>query len=160
MLGLKISKRIPVVLLAMVAGLSACQSSRIEPTPHPIEGHFEDDYGIQYRITSTEWTQFPSSIYHIVEWNDEEHYVLAQNDSLNSSGANLWTRIDWMTLENMAPFEWAFCLSAYEAESLEAARNSPSADRTIPKTGCAGYPFSRLKPSDGQHPEAGSDRGY
>ena len=140
-------------LIILIAGCAGNQ-------PRAIEGQFEDDYGIRYEITTATWTQFPSSVYHIVEWNDAEKYLIAQKDSSNTSGGGLWTRLDWMTLENMAPFEWAFCLSAYESVSAEEAKKSRTADRSAPKTGCGGHPFSRMKPSTEAAMSSAADQGY
>jgi len=113
--------------------------------PSFLLGQFEDDYRIQYVISSKTWTQFPASKYQIVHWNSSEQYLLAQNDSSNTSAAGLWTRIDWMNLDEMAPYEWAFCISAFEEDSRDAAELVHIADRSLPKTGCNGHPFSRMK---------------
>lgn len=131
-------------------------SNDISP-PDFLLGFFEDDYEITYSISASTWTQHPSSSYHIREWNVEEQYLLAQNDSLNASGAGLWTRIDWMQLEQMEPFLWAFCLSAYEATSMEEARNTLTANRSTPKTGCGSHPFSRMKPNTGNPTATSAD---
>ncbi|CAN5907988.1 hypothetical protein BH11GEM2_BH11GEM2_35000 [soil metagenome] len=56
----------------------------------------------------------------------------------------LWSRIDWIRLE-MAPYEWAFCLSAYAAPTQEAALATTTARRDAPRTGCNGHPFSRMR---------------
>ena len=81
------------------------------------------------------------------------HFLIAQNDSLNQSDANLWTRIDWVKLDSMPPFEWAYCLSAYDAETREEAERTEIANKESPRTGCNGFPFSRMKPLEdsGKH---------
>jgi hypothetical protein len=50
-----------------------------------------------------------------------------------------------MYFSNMAPFSWGFCLTKYNAKSIEIAEATIPADRTNPRKGCAGYPFSRMK---------------
>jgi hypothetical protein len=81
----------------------------------------------------------------VVKWNPEQQFAIAQNSPSNLRSANLWTRIDWMPLSGMPPYEWAFCLSAYEEASAAAAEATEIARRDQPKTGCNGYPFSRMR---------------
>ena len=109
-------------------------------------GEFVDDYGNRFRITPDEWVQLPHGRFHIVEWNAAGQYLIARNDSANAADAGKWSRIDWMRLEGMAPWGWAFCLSAYDAPSAEAAAGAAIARRETPRTGCNGYPFSRMRP--------------
>ncbi|HTD94098.1 MAG TPA: hypothetical protein VK644_09810 [Chitinophagaceae bacterium] len=45
----------------------------------------------------------------------------------------------------MAPFEWGFCLTVYNAKSDSLATQATPADRNHPRKGCNGYPFSRMK---------------
>ena len=71
--------------------------------------------------------------------------LIAQNDSANAYAPGLWTRIDWVRLDGMAPYTWAFCLTAYDAPTRAAAEATPPADRATPRTGCNGYPFSRMR---------------
>ena len=128
------------VLSLMVAVLSGCSTSR-----QMLIGEWEDDYGIQYRISETLWDQNPGGQYLISKWDAEQGFLIAQNDSTNSEDAGLWTRIDWVPLEGMAPYEWAFCLSAYRENSAESAEVIRIADRSNPRVGCNGFPFSRMK---------------
>ena len=58
----------------------------------------------------------------------------------------LFTRIDWVRLD-MAPFTWAFCMTAYKATPADSAEATQPAKRDVPRTGCNGFPFSRMKPS-------------
>lgn len=108
-------------------------------------GGFEDDYGIHYTITADAWLQHPRARYHAVRWNVEDEYLVARNDSANQYDGGKWTRIDWVRLPGMAPYEWAFCLSAYDATTREAAEAVTVAQRATPRTGCNGHPFSRMK---------------
>ncbi len=110
-----------------------------------ILGNFMDDYEIRYSINDSLWTQFPKAKYHIIKWNAEKQYIIAQNDANNPSDKSLYTRIDYMTFANMAPYEWGFCLTAYDAQTSADAEAVEKADRTNPKKGCNGFPFSRMK---------------
>ena len=109
------------------------------------EVNLVDDYGIRYTINATDWIQHPQNKYHILEWNFEENYLIAQNDSANFDEKNLFTRIDFMQFQNMEPFIWGYCLTAFDANSIDDLRSLSSADRNNPKEGCSGYPFSRMK---------------
>lgn len=113
--------------------------------PVMLLGEFVDDYGGRFTITASEWLQHPTNRYRVVRWHAAEKYLVAQNDAGNSSAPNLWTRIDWIQLSNMAPYEWGFCLSAYEAPTAAAAEATRVVDRETPKTGCNGFPFSRMR---------------
>lgn len=54
-----------------------------------------------------------------------------------------------MRLSDLAPYTWAFCLTAYKAPTAESARATTAANRATPRTGCNGYPFSRMKVDSG-----------
>ncbi|MBO6576826.1 MAG: serine hydrolase [Rhodothermales bacterium] len=125
-------------------------------SPDGFTGLFADDYGIEYSVTPDLWLQRPSTRYHVVEWNPEGKYLLAQNGADNPSEAGLWTRIDWVALED-SEFEWAFCYAVYDAGSLEEARAAPDSQRETPRIGCNGFPFSRMKriPTEGANAPEG-----
>lgn len=113
--------------------------------PEMMDGAFSDDYGSNYTLTATSFRQDSRTTYHIVEWNPESHYLLARNDMENTYAPGAWSRIDWVQLDDMAPWTWAFCLSAYEAATADEARSAEAADRSTPLTGCFGNPFTRMK---------------
>ncbi len=122
----------------------------VTPSGHPpmeLLGDFTDDYGIEYSISSTTWVQHPATRYQVYQWHPESRFLLARNDNGNPSDGGKWTRIDWLEFEDMDPFGWGYCLTVYQAETREAALAAPSADRAVPRTGCRGFPFSRMKPS-------------
>ena len=134
--------------LPLLIALSACASPPPVPTgaghaapPAILLGEFSDDYGIAYRIDAGEWWQRPAARYRVVAWHPEAQYLIARDS------AGLWTRIDWMPLDGMPPYRWAFCLSAWDAKTRAEAERSAIADRSAPKTGCNGFPFSRMRPA-------------
>jgi len=135
-----------LVTLAVQAGSAEAQSGAGRPSvPQALIGEFVDDYGIRYVVSERRWLQGEYARYEIVEWNVEDRFLIARNGAENRSGAGLWTRIDWVLLESGSEFEWAFCYVVYDAESQEAARASPPSDRDHPRTGCNGFPFSRMR---------------
>ncbi len=119
--------------------------AREEPPAHLL-GEWEDDYGNRFTITSVGWLLHSSSRYDVLRWSTGDQYLIARNAAANPSDPGLWTRIDWVELEGMEPLRWAFCLSAYNAETAEAAEAVTIADRSALRTGCNGFPFSRMKP--------------
>jgi hypothetical protein len=110
-----------------------------------LKGNFVDDYGIIYIISDTLWVQHPNIKYHVIKWNTAEQYLIAKNGSGHRSDENKYTRIDFVKFENMEPWIWGFCLTAYKAENEQEAERTAAADRKNPKKGCNGFPFSRMK---------------
>ncbi|WP_410220650.1 hypothetical protein [Pedobacter sp.] len=108
-------------------------------------GNFTDDYGLKYEVNDTVWIQSRNIKYNIIKWVPEKQYLIAKNASTNKFDAGKYTRIDYMTFENMGDWKWGFCLTAYKAETDEIAEKTAAADREKPKKGCNGYPFSRMK---------------
>lgn len=141
--------RLLVVMLVFL-GLGSCShSSRTRSrVQNDFLGTFVDDYGIIYQITQKQFVQKPNVVYKILEWNVENQYIIAQNAATNPSEQNLYTRIDYVPLENMKPFTWGFCYTTYNAATSKIAKATAAADKINPKTGCGGYPFSRMKRMD------------
>jgi hypothetical protein len=113
--------------------------------PAQLLGNFVDDYGIRYTIHDSLWLQHPSAAYHILKWNTKEQYIIAKNGDKNPGDRGLYTRIDYMSFNNMEPFLWGFCLSVFNAKTDSIAEATGHADRQNPKKGCNGFPFSRMK---------------
>ncbi len=120
---------------------SAATASAVDTT---LIGEFADDYGSAYTISGTEWRHGARARYHITKWVADQQYLIAHNNASNPSDAGLWTRIDWVRLD-MPPYTWAFCMSAYKAPTAAAAESTLVARRDTPRTGCNGFPFSRMK---------------
>lgn len=133
-----------LLLLSSLLLIAGCSFSSSEP-PKFLLGDFQDDYNIQYEITKDLWFQKPDAKFHIVEWNLEEQYLIARNDSLNPSEAGLYTRFDWMKFDNMAAYKWGFCMTTYKAETIQEAKSVGPPNRESPIDGCNGFPFSRMK---------------
>ncbi|MBC7849435.1 MAG: hypothetical protein H7Y31_06850 [Chitinophagaceae bacterium] len=123
-------------------------ASNFDSIPGFMIGNFTDDYGVQYSITDSVWTQLPRARYHILEWNAKDKYLIARNDSANASEPGLYSRIDVMEFSGMAPFQWGFCLSVYDAPTQALAKSKYQADRVNPRKGCNGFPFSRMRPKE------------
>ena len=120
-------------------------SKSLQLLPASLQGNFKDDYGSEYSINTNEWVQDTRMKYHLLLYNKEANYLIAKNDETNPSGGGLYTRIDIMYFENMDPWQWGFCLTAYKAATMQEAINTAAADRTNPRKGCSGFPFTRMK---------------
>jgi len=132
---------IAVVLLASVA-------AAVQQGSHPLpRGKFVDDYGGAHEVTDSTWHQGRNAVYRIVKWDSAGRYVIAQNGESNPTAPGRWTRIDWITLDGMPPYTWAFCYSAYDAPTADSAEATSVARPGTPRTGCNGFPYSRLKPA-------------
>ncbi len=116
--------------------------------PQWMLGAFQDDYQSRHTITPGSWTQERYATYHVVRWNAEGQYLIARNDAQNRDDAGKWTRIDWMRLDGMPPYEWAYCISIWNADTAEEAAAAPPAGRDTPRTGCGGHPFTRMQRTD------------
>ena len=135
-----------ILFLLLFTSLEAlAQQSAKDTIPVWLKGEFVDDYGINYQINDSVFIMKGSARYHILAWDENGEFLLTQNDSLNKAEQNLYTRIDYMKFSGMEPFRWGYCFTVYNAKSREAALKAASADRSNPKKGCNGYPFSRMK---------------
>ncbi len=108
-------------------------------------GNFTDDYGIKYTINDSVWQQHPNIKYQIIHWDKKNHFIIARNNESNPSDAGLYSRIDYMEFSNMQPYTWGFCYTVYKAETEIVALQTMAADKSNPKKGCNGFPFSRMK---------------
>jgi hypothetical protein len=141
-------KRSVILLLLLFAlAKSYGQTNPVIAIKPPVEmtGSFEDDYGIRYKINDTLWMQLPNTRFHIIKWNPEKKYLIAKNDVKNPGDGGFYTRIDYMTFNNMEPWKWGYCLTAYDAATDAIAEATAAADRDNLMKGCGGYPFSRMK---------------
>jgi hypothetical protein len=144
------ARRLLLTLLLLPPGIAACAGRTPRPTasgaaPALVTGDFFDDYRGSFSISDTLWFQRPGNRFRIVEWHVSEQFLIAQNAADDPTAPNRWTRIDWLSLDGAGPYTWGFCLTAYQALTREAARDTPPAQRNTPKTGCNGFPFTRMK---------------
>lgn len=135
------------ILIPLLPFILFCTPSQNETSSIPdfLLGSFEDDYGVSYSISDSLFVMEDHTRIHILEWNLKEQFFVGKNDSQNIYDPLFYSRIDWMEFEDMDDFKWGFCMSAYNEISLDSAKAVNSANRNTPRTGCGGYPFSRMK---------------
>lgn len=131
------------LLLFIPLLLTGCGAPSDE-SPFPT-GMFVDDYGMRYEITDTTWAQDPGALYRVMHTPPDERVLFLRQSGTDSTSAR-WTRVEWMEFEDMAPWTWGYCYAAWDEPDMEAARAAPPADRSSPRTGCGGFPFSRMQP--------------
>lgn len=136
----------------LIAGLMGCASVRPAPlAPAVLLGDFVDDYDTRYRLTADRFREGRTT-YRIVEWQPAAEYLLAQQT--DSTGADLarWSRFDWVMLPDQGVYRWGYCHSAWRAPSLDSARRTLVVDRTNPRRGCNGHPFTRMRAATASPP--------
>lgn len=145
-----------ITMLVAASGVNACSSAThgtsrsVEGSPPPyVVGSFVDDYGGRHTISASEWMQGRDDRYRIVRWNADARYLIAENNSTGPASLGRWTRIDWLKLDGLPPYTWAFCFSAYEMKTAAAAESSMVAKAETPRNGCNGYPFTRMRAAAG-----------
>lgn len=106
-----------------------------------IIGSYTDDWNYDHDITQTEWTM-DTSVFHISQYENDDDFLVAQNDAANQYNPDLWSRFDW-TLDGTDLY---YCQIAFDAATEAAALADTSADRADLATGCAGFEWSKLTP--------------
>ncbi|MBX3132361.1 MAG: hypothetical protein KF689_03085 [Gemmatimonadaceae bacterium] len=115
------------------------------PTAPPFPtGSFVDDYGAAHEISATEWRHGYSTPSAIRAWHPSRRYLLAETVPAADTSRGTWMRIDWVPLDG-APWEWAYCIIAYDKVSAAMAEADTSARPATPRTGCGRFPFTRLR---------------
>ena len=110
-----------------------------------IVGSYMDAYMTSHIITARSWTQsyegFAPSVFHFLSVNNENAFIIAENDAMNEYSPSLFSRFDWITIEGQL---W-FCQSTFDAETAEAAEATPPADSSdVSMSGCGESPWSAL----------------
>ncbi len=127
-------------------GGSAGEAAMCEPPTPPdgdelaIVGTYSDEFGT-YTVTSSEWSS-GDTVFHISQFDNSEHWIVAQNDQGNSYNACAWSRFDWLEMDGKL-YE---CQTVYNADSEEAALSHDAADASDLENGCGGFPWSELTP--------------
>lgn len=143
--------------LHLLFGILGCLAAQVavpelaaQPVAAPpafVLGRFVDDYDISYVVTPELFQHGTRTRYRIVEWHVAEQFFVAQQVA-DSTGRAPWVRVDWLEFTGMPPYTWGYCFTKYDAASAEIARAAPPAQRETPRTGCGGFPFSRMRRID------------
>lgn len=104
-----------------------------------IVGDYTDNYGGDHKITEDTWTMGSAS-FHISQYDNDEMWVVAQNDSANEYNPDLWSRMDW----TWSGSDLYFCQTAYDAADEAAALSTTPANAADLAAGCGGFGWSQL----------------
>lgn len=113
------------------------------PPPLAIDGDWASlafsDYAVFFlsgyaQISDTRWVE-GSSGYQITQYDNDNRFLIAQNDSNNSQYPDQFSRYDWMTGEHGQVW---FCHTTGQAASEEAALATAAPDGTDPANGGCG----------------------
>ena len=138
-------KTIYLILFIFMIIIFGCKTGKMAILIEPyLTGEFQDDYNYNYTITHDKWMMKPDLEYEILKWNTENKYIITVNKDVATS-TNKYSRIDYVILDNMEPYTWCYCISAYDQESWEKAAAVLIADTNDLRKGCNGFPFSRMK---------------
>lgn len=132
--------------LLLMAGCGGhARPPALAPAPAPLKGAFVDDYGTRHTIDDSIWQHGADTRYHVIAWHPASHFLIARNDSANATDGGRYARIDWLGLPGGDAWEWAFCIATWDAPSRAVAQASAVADTAKPRSGCGGYPFTRMR---------------
>ncbi len=107
--------------------------------PRDLLGDSSDDYGSRHTITDSSWIHHPSIRYRIIRWDPAGRYLIARTTDAH------YARIDGIRFEAMPPWSWGFCVATWTAPSADSAARVAVARRATPRTGCNGFPFTRMR---------------
>ncbi len=112
-----------------------------------IAGTYLDEWGTDHTITDDTWTMDfgggMSSVFHVLSYDNDADFLVAQNDAQNDYNPGLYSRFDW----TMAMGSLWYCQTVFDAMTAADAENAPAADPTDPSTGgCGGFPWTNLTP--------------
>lgn len=110
-----------------------------------LKGKFTDGHGSRHTIDAKTWAMSGSgkpSRFHILE--SGRTHILARNDAANPFHPNLYSRFDFVKQKDGSV---AFCQTVADAKDQELTAKARPADyKAKDGKGCAGFPFSVLKP--------------
>ena len=118
---------------------SACGDEDPEPTRDSLaivgryDDNFDEDEDVDHEITETTWTN-GSSVYHIKSFDNQERWIIAQNDDDNEWNAGKFSRFDWVEKGS----KLYYCQSAYDADDEAAAKATDTSDPDDLEEGCGG----------------------
>ncbi|MFN0099009.1 MAG: hypothetical protein ACKVS7_10075 [Gemmatimonadaceae bacterium] len=145
-----------LVVLALVLSAASCRVSLGGGSRAPFPtGSFVDDYGSRHEISAVEWRQDAYTRTRIVRSHPTARYILGRSIPRDSTALGGWVRIDWIPLDS-PPYTWAYCIIAYDKPDAASAEAVATAKPETPRTGCNGFPFTRLQPAPQSAPAAPS----
>jgi hypothetical protein len=109
-------------------------------------GSYMNNFDGMETVTATVWDQ-GGSVMRLVDWNEDENWVVTQNPSDAMSNPDLFNRIEF-TEPDPATGSLYYCFVDFGLDTAEDARQSTAtADASEPEDGgCGMFPWTRLDP--------------
>ncbi len=112
-----------------------------------IAGSYMDEWGISHEISDDAWKMDTGmgsvDTYHVLSFDNDANYLVAQNDAQNAFNPNLYSRFDWTEFDGAL---W-YCQTVFDAATPQDAENATPADPTDPSVGgCGSFPWTNLTP--------------
>ncbi|EDM81936.1 hypothetical protein PPSIR1_05698 [Plesiocystis pacifica SIR-1] len=105
-----------------------------------IVGEYVDEWGSEHTITDAQWQQ-DALLFHVLDYDNEADYLIAENDANNEWSAGLFSRFDWAWDGDSL----YYCQTVYDAEAAEAAEAAEPADAANLAGGCGeGFPWTLM----------------
>jgi hypothetical protein len=120
--------------------LSNAATAAVTIAANNFVGNFIDNWGTELNITPNYISDSYGDFWHIT--NTGADFMIALNDSDNSSDPGLWSRID-VTADDLG--SWYYCASTYDADTEAAALAATPADGGDLNAGCGGFSWSELE---------------
>jgi len=133
-------KRVYGIIMACVSVIVVSCGGDKKSEPLEIVGTYQDDYQGTHVITEDLWDQGSMGKFHIVRYDNEKDFLIAQNDAQNAFAPGKWSRMDWVWADG----ELYFCQIAYDKNSAEEAEAVTTANPEDLTAGCNGFPWSKL----------------
>lgn len=134
-------RTLPLLLCAVLAACTNDPGLTLD-----IAGTWTDQYDTTHVIDADAWEQIMStgsSVFEIVEYDNDEDWAIAQNGAANGFSPNLFSRFEW----TQVGAQLYFCQVLFDGKTEQAAREAGPADPADPATaGCSGFAWSQLNP--------------
>ena len=121
---------------------SATDDDDDDADPLELIGDYVDDWGFEHQVREDSWTFDPAgtpSIVWLSQYDNEEGWVIGQNDPVDSFNPDLWSKFVWHWEVDVLHM----CQTAFSGVD-EAAALATTADTSDLATGCGGYAWSIL----------------
>ena len=123
----------------LTTGCSGFGWSKLEERLEIIDT-WEDPWGFEQKVSQAKWIS-GDSVFLISQFDNDQRFLVAHNDSNNQWNPGKWSRFDW-TWDDLG--QLYYCQIAYDKDTEEEAVSSTQANEQDLDSGCAGFAWSAL----------------
>jgi hypothetical protein len=125
-----------------VGGCSGFAWTALEHDPMTVAGTYTDEWGTDHEIREDLWVSSWDT-FAVADYNNQERYLVAQNDPGAAWFPGHWSRFDWVASEG----HLYYCQTRYDGPSEAAAAAAARPDDRDPSGGgCSGFAWTDLTP--------------